>query len=66
MTVGEIKQELIRIRITQQKYILAAEKARQYDMMISVPRPTSYESTPDPKKNGTENKFGSKKKKDEE
>ena len=57
MTAEETKQELIRIRVTQQKYMLAAEKARQYDMMISAPRPTSFENAPDPKKNGTENKY---------
>ena len=57
MTAGEVKQKLIQIRVTQQKYILAAEKARQYDMMISAPRPTSFENAPDPKKNGTENKY---------
>lgn len=57
MTVGEIKQELIRIRITQQRYMLAAEKARQYDMMISVPRSTDTGIASASKSNATENKY---------
>lgn len=37
--------------------MLAAEKARQYDMMISMPKTTGPENAPGAKKNGTENRY---------
>ena len=60
MTVSEIKHQLIQIRLIQQQYKLAADKARQFDELISAPKGTSFggENVPAASRgNATEDKY---------
>lgn len=60
MTVSEIKYQLIQIRIIQQQYKLAVDKAIQYDELISAPRGTSFGGKNVPtasRENTTEDKY---------
>ena len=44
MTVQELKKDLLHIRVTQLRYRLAVDKARQFDDLICAPKGVGFES----------------------